>query len=164
MGIRSAVTSICVLTLALAVPGCSSGTAATSAGDAQAIVDQIAQQIPTAHKTLVVTAQNDPNKLLGTPNAYISKTEFVDTRLDQGVDVVGGVPAGGTVEVFADEAKAKARLEYLRGAAKAASADAAAAEYDFISGPILLRVSHNLNPGQATVYQTALDKITGAVG
>ena len=72
-----------------------------------------------------------------------------------------GVPAGGTVEVFADETKAKARRDYLRGAAKAASA---ATEYDYVFGPILLRVSSNLTPAQAAEYQTALDKITGAGG
>jgi hypothetical protein len=78
--------------------------------------------------------------------------------------VVGRVPASGTVNVFADEGRAKARRDYLRGAAKAAFADAAAAEYDYISGPILLRVSHNLTPAQVAGYQAALDKITDAVG
>ncbi|MGI8817072.1 MAG: hypothetical protein ACR2G2_17795 [Pseudonocardia sp.] len=148
----------------LAVSGCSSSSGATGAGDAQAIVDHIAQRIPTVRKTVVVTAENDPNKLLGTPNAYTSKTEFIDTRLDQGVDVVGGVPAGGSVEVFADKSKAEARRDYLRGAAVAESATAAAAEYAYVSGPILLRVSHNLTPFQAAEYQAALDKITGVLG
>lgn len=157
MGIRSALASAA---LVLTVSGCSTGSGVGS-GDAQAIVDRIAQQVPTAHKTLVVTAQNDPNKLLGTPNAYLSKTEFIDSRLDQGVDVVGGVPAGGSVEVFADEAKAKARRDYLKGAAKSAGAAAAAAEYDFFSGPVLLRVSHNLTPEQAGEYESALDHLTG---
>lgn len=143
----------------LAVSGCSPSAGATGPGDAQTIVDQIAQQVPTARKTVVVTVQNDPNKLLGTPNAYTSKTEFIDSRLDQGVDVVGGVPAGGTVEVFTDESKATARRDYLLGAAMAASAASAAAEYDFVSGPILLRVSHSLTPSQAAEYKTALDKI-----
>jgi hypothetical protein len=157
MGIRCGLTLLAVL--ALAISGCSSGTGAADAGDAQAIVDKIVQQVPTARKTVVVTAANDPNKLLGRPNAYTSKTQFIDSRIDQGsgVDLIGGVPAGGSVEVFADESKAKARRDYLRDAARAESA---AAEYDYVSGPILLRVSHNLEPGQAAEYQTALAKIT----
>src|ERR1700712_5042015 len=157
MRIRSALTLAAVLLLAAS--GCSSSSGGTGVGDAQAIVDQIARQVPTARKTVVVTAQNDPNKLLGTPNAYLSKTEFIDSRLDQGVDVVGGVPAGDSVEVFADEAKAKAREAYLKEAAKSAGAAGAAAEYDFFSGPILLRVSHNLTPEQAGQYESALDHL-----
>ncbi len=161
---RPALILASLVMLVVSVTGCSPGPGGMGAGDAQAIVDQIAQQIPTAHKTVVVTAENDPNGLLGTRDAYTSKTEFIDTRLDQGVDVVRGVPAGGTVEVFADETKAAARRDYLRGAAQAAAAGAAAAEYDYISGPILLRISHSLSPTQAAEYQAALNKITGAGG
>jgi len=160
MGISSVWNLAASAAAVLLVAGCSWAAPSTRASDAQAIVDQIAQQVPTARKTLVVTAQNDPNKLLGTPHAYTSKTEFIDTRLDQGVDVVGGVPAGGTIEVFADESQATARRDYLQNAAVAVAAASAAAEYDYISGPILLRVSHNLTPMQAAAYRAALNEIT----
>jgi hypothetical protein len=62
------------------------------------------------------------------------------------------------VEVFADGPKAQARRDYLREAGKAESV---APEYDYLRGPILLRVSHNLAPDQAAAYEAALDKIAG---
>lgn len=160
MGVRSAAILAASTAAVLLVAGCSSTGPTARATDAQVIVDQIAQKVPTARKTLVVTARNDPNKLLGTPRPYPSKTEFVDTRLDQGVDVVGGVPAGGTVKVFGDESQATARRVHLQNAAISAGAASAAAEYDYISGPVLLRVSHNLTPAQAAGYSAALDEIT----
>ena len=54
-------------------------------------------------------------------------------------------------------------LDEPHGARVTASATAAA-EYDYLAGPILLRVSHTLTPFQAAQYQAALDKITGARG
>jgi hypothetical protein len=149
---RSAMTLAAVV--AFAVSGCSSDAA--GARDAESIVEEIAQRVPSAHETVVITAANDPDNLLGRPAAYTSKTEFIDTRLDQGAEVMGGVPAGGSVEVFADGSKVKTRRDYLREAAKAESL---APEYDYVSGPILLRLSPNLSSDQAAEYETALSEI-----
>lgn len=59
------------------------------------------------------TAADDPNHQLGRPHGYTSKTAFADSRVPQ--DQLGGLAPdaserGGSVEVFADEAGAQARM------------------------------------------------------
>jgi hypothetical protein len=116
---------------------------------------QIAAKVPTAKQSGTVTAANDPNHLLGRPGQYTSKVTFTDTRI-KASDVEGtekgDVERGGAIEVFGDAAGAQARAKYIQAIAKAMPA---VAEYDYVHGSVLVRVSHYLTPAQAAGYKSA---------
>jgi hypothetical protein len=102
------------------------------------------------------TAEDDPNHLLGRPNGYSSKTAFADSRVkaeDVEYTQSDAVERGGSVEVFADEAGAKARMDFIQSATKGMPA---LGEYDFVKGPVLVRVSRFLTPEQSKEYEVAL--------
>ncbi|MFJ5901556.1 hypothetical protein ACIQFZ_40810 [Streptomyces sp. NPDC093064] len=61
---------------------------------------------------------------------------------------------GGAIEVFADPADAQARAKYIESVTKSMST---LAEYDYVHGTILVRVSHYLTPKQAAEYKAALN-------
>ena len=124
---------------------------------AEQVIARLATRIPTARLSVVYNAQTDPNELLGTPNAYVSKAAFTDTRIDpaQADDTeTGSIELGGSVEVFIDEADARARKEYLDQAIADLPIDVS--EYSYLRGPVLLRLSRRLTPEQAAEYEAAL--------
>ncbi len=77
--------------------------------------------VPTANLTGTVTAENDPNHLLGRPHEYTSKVTFSDSWVPA-VQVTGADPGdverGGAIEAFANPADAEARAAYIRGVAE----------------------------------------------
>jgi hypothetical protein len=100
------------------------------------------------------TAANDVNNLLGRPGQYIGKLTFKDTRLsssDQGVTI--SVPDGGSIEVFANITDAKNRFTYIQSISK--SGVALFAEYEYLDGVAILRLSPQLTPAQAVQYEAA---------
>lgn len=107
----------------------------------------------------IFTAADDPNHLLGRPGEYTSKTEFADTRITG--EAGQGVAAGGSVEVFPDHAGAVRRARYIQALVQADPA--LGAEYDYVAGAVLLRVSGQLTPAQARRYKRALTAITAEV-
>lgn len=113
----------------------------------------IAAKVPTAKLSGTVTAANDPDHLLGRPNQYTSKITFTDSRI-KASEVTdsskGSVDLGGEIEVFADPASAQARKKYIQAVTKSISA---LAEYDYVHGSVLVRVSHYLTPAQAGEYK-----------
>jgi hypothetical protein len=160
-----------VVTAAVVVGGCSDGVAgAPPAGTATSTPPQpktaeeigkaIAAKVSTARVTVVYTAADDPNKLLGRPNGYLSKIAFSDSRVSAS-DVEGtesdSVERGGSVEVFADADSARKRSDYIQAIAKGFPA---AGEYDYLSGGVLVRVSRILTPDQAKDYETALKGVS----
>jgi hypothetical protein len=106
---------------------------------------------------VVYTAENDPNTLLGRPGQYIAKANFVDTALGSGSSLFD-IAEGGSIEVFETTELAQGRADYITGII---AANPILVEYDFINGPVLLRVSGVLTPDQAAVYDQALQTITG---
>jgi len=116
---------------------------------------QLAAAVPQAKLSGTVTAANDPDHLLGRPGQYTSKVTFTDSRI-KAADVVdpskGSVDLGGEVEVFGDAAGAKARAKYIQAVTKSLPA---LAEYDYVHGAVLVRVSHYLTPAQAAGYKSA---------
>lgn len=140
----------------LILAGCSSGPAAPEL-TAEQVVTQLSQRIPTAKPGVTYTAETDPNHLLGRPGGYTSKASFVDNRIDRNETLgssPGSVELGGSVEVFANEADAQKRKDFLK-----AIGPPLANEYDYLNGAILLRVSDILTPKQAAEYQTALAEV-----
>lgn len=116
---------------------------------------ELSAKVTTAKLSGTVTADNDPNHLLGRPNQYTSKITFTDSRIkadDIAGSEKGSVEQGGSIEVFANEADAKARADYIKAITKSAPMFA---EYDYLSGTVLIRVSHYLTPAQAADYKTA---------
>lgn len=149
-----AIATLGVLALAgCAVPG--------EQRSAEQVVREITNRVAHATPGVVITAETDPNHLLGRPGGYTSKATFVDSRIDpSGVldPMPGSVDIGSSVEVFDDASGAERRAEYIRSIGEAAPV---LTEYDYVAGSVLLRVSGELTPTQAAEYEAAL---TAAVG
>jgi hypothetical protein len=155
-------------TPAVAAPPAGASSAAPTAAapaakpkvDAARAVAAITKAVPTAKQGVVITDANDRNHLLGRPGQYTSKVTFTDSRIQAG-DVDGldpdDVERGGTVEVFATPADAKARADYIQGVVKSLPA---LLEYDYPHGAVLVRLSRFLSPSQASDY----DKVGASLG
>ena len=159
---------VALITAVLAVTGCAGanpdasppgGSAATAPLTAEQVVTELAKRITTVKPGTVFTAETDPNSLLGRPAGYLSKASFTDSRIPA-EDVTGtddgAVERGGSVEVFADGQGTQRRMQFIQ---HIASGFPAAVEYDYTSGPVLLRVARSLTPAQAAEYQKALAAI-----
>ncbi|OIJ85751.1 hypothetical protein BIV25_42980 [Streptomyces sp. MUSC 14] len=121
---------------------------------------QISSKVTSAKVSGEVTADSDPNHLLGRPNQYTSKITFSDSRIkaaDVAATQAGDVDRGGAVEVFATAGDAQNREKYIQAVTKSLPA---LAEYDYLQGTVLVRVSHYLTPAQATAYQSAVDSLS----
>ncbi|MFG3018902.1 hypothetical protein ACGFZQ_10190 [Streptomyces sp. NPDC048254] len=133
--------------------------AQTTSRTAQTAFTKVSTSVSTAKLSGTVTAENDPNHLLGRPNQYTSKVTFDDTRISAG-DVSGtdkgDVERGGAIEVFGSAADAQARAKYIQSVTKSMPM---LTEYDYVHGAALVRVSHYLTPKQAADYKTAADNL-----
>ncbi len=63
------------------------------------------------------------------------------------------IERGGSIEVFPDAHLAKGRAEYIQGVPKNSGLGA---EYDYLHGPVLVRVTGNLSSSRAQDYERAL--------
>lgn len=163
--------------VAFTISGCTSGNPAPAASgtsspapkvdskpsalNAEQVSDRLAQAIPSFKTFRVYTEADDPNKLMGRPGGYTSKTAFYDSRISKEA-LLGAkddaITRGGSVEVFETEKAVSARYEYVKAIAESSSLFT---EYDYVSGTALLRVSKELTPSQAREYEAALKQITG---
>jgi hypothetical protein len=136
------------------------GPAKGAPSTARTVFQELSRSVGTATMTGTVTAADDPNHLLGRPHEYTSKVTFSDSFVAAG-DVTGAGPGdierGGAVEVFADAADAEARAQYIRGVTKSMPA---LAEYDYVRGRFLVRVSRYLTPERAALYGTAVARLS----
>jgi hypothetical protein len=150
-----------VAALVLFVAGCSGGAKNGGGGKAQFgdILDAgslvglfQANGLPVG-KYQVYNASTDPNHLLGRPGLYTSKSNFIDTRIDQS-DFAGekaiGIDQGGSVEVFASDRDARQRADYVRSITRGS---ALFAEYSYRRDRVYLRLSKRLTPKQAKAYE-----------
>jgi hypothetical protein len=136
-----------------------SSSAASAPITATAAMKLLAAKISTAKQTGVITEDNDSNKLIGRPHEYTSKVTFKDSRIpvgDTSSFKAGDVELGGAVEVFATPADAAARAKYIQTATASLPA---LAEYDYVHGDVLVRVSHFIKPGLAKGYDQAVASI-----
>lgn len=123
--------------------------------DAKAIIEALKEAGLPIGEIEAYTAETDPNELLGRPGQYVSKANFVDTRIKEEVGENVEVENGGSVEVFANEEDAKRRFDYVSEIAKSGLFS----EYDYLHGTVLLRLSHKLTPDQAKEYEQKLAEI-----
>lgn len=101
---------------------------------------------------MTITEDNDPNNKIGRPGGYVSAA----TLYDSGASCSSlGAECGATVEVWPDEAAAKQRSEFILAALKGANG-VLGDEYHYQKGAVLLRVSGDLKPSAAKLYEAAL--------
>ncbi|MFF3432196.1 hypothetical protein [Streptomyces sp. NPDC002602] len=133
--------------------------APAKATDATSTFKTISATVPAAKPGTTVTAENDANHMLGRPNGYTSKVTFTDGRIPanqtEGLEA-DDLARGGSIETFCTAAEAKARRDYLRAAT---STMPALAEYDYLHGATLIRVSRLLTPAQAGDYEKAAAEV-----
>lgn len=127
--------------------------APTLPSDAAGVIDLLRQRGLPIGEVVAFTAETDPNKSLGRPNQYTSKATFLDTRLHRERPEQISADDGGTVETFANEGDAKARQAYV---GSITSKVTPFAEYAYLDGKVLLRVSKRLTPDQAAQYEAVL--------
>jgi hypothetical protein len=166
-------TTACAAVILLA--GCSSTATSPSSGapaspaaakssaskplTATTALEAIAVSVKSVKLTGTVTAANDSNHLLGRPSQYTSKVTFSDSRISKGDASVfskGDVELGGAIEVFGSPDDAKARAKYIQTVTKSMPG---LAEYDYVHGSIVVRVSRFLTPAQAGEYKAAAAKL-----
>lgn len=176
---RAALTAAAAAVTAVLLAGCSTATstpkvapgaqASTSSqaaapapgkpADAASVFATISAAVPSAKLGGTVTADSDPNHLLGRPHQYTSKVTFTDGRIpaaDTDGHKPGDLELGGSVETFATAADAKARHDYIQAAT---SGIPALTEYGYLHGTTLIRVSRLLTPEQAADYEKAVAKL-----
>ena len=151
-GILVAAVVLLAAVLASAASTASGSTAGTPT--AKTVVLQLRAAGLPIGKFKAYNERTDENHLLGRPGQYTSKVNFVDKRIKDGP---GGfdVGSGGAVEVFASKADAKRRYDYIAALAKSPLF----AEYDYLEGKGLLRLSHILLPSQAKKYETVFRRL-----
>lgn len=128
-------------------PSDTSTAVASEAADATAIAEQLKSATDTAGQVTTLTEDNDPNNLIGRPNGYRSAAVLYDNQLT--CDSIG-VDCGLTIEVFADPPAARKRVEFIQTTQQAATI--LGSEWDYVKGPILLRISGELKPSVAEKY------------
>ena len=165
---RTLATAALATALLTGLTACSNSTSSSSSSSSQkpgapaskpltanTAFASISGKVSSAKLSGTVTAENDPNHLLGRPNQYTSKVTFTDSRI-KAADVAGtekgDVERGGAIEVFGSPADAAARAKYIQAVTKSMPA---LTEYDYVHGTVLIRVSHYLTPAQAASYKTA---------
>jgi len=103
---------------------------------------------------VTITEDNDPNDKIGRPGGYVSAA----TLYDRGTTCSElGSECGATVEVWPDQASAKARSTFIQDALRGANG-VLGEEYHYQDGPVLLRVTGRLKPSVAKTYEAAFSK------
>jgi hypothetical protein len=152
---RAIVILLAVVTLA----GCGGGgrTGFGEGKSAAQIIDQLEESGLPISDVQVYTSATDPNELLGRPGQYVDKASFVDTRMNEPVmKDETDTSDGGSVEVFDDEGDAEERADYVRSITEG---NGPSAEYSYLRGQVLLRVSGKLTPAQAKAYEQAFQAV-----
>ncbi len=155
--LRTTIPALAAAALALSLTACGSNERLT----AEQVVSGLSDAGLPVQSTVVFTAETDPNGMLGRPGGYDSKAAWADERIDDVVGAAeGDVRLGGGVEVFTSRSDAVERGTYIQTVTGAGVAFLGT-EYDYVSGPVLLRLSGELTPSQAEDYASALAKLTG---
>jgi hypothetical protein len=123
----------------------------TAAADATTVAAALKPKVASITKITTVTEALDSNKLLGRPNQYRSAAWITDSGAPAGET---GIDGGAVVEVFENEADAKARSAYILRVLKEAG-PVLGTEWHHMKGTALLRVSGLLSPSVNKQYATA---------
>jgi hypothetical protein len=134
--------------------------------DAASITKQLAAAVPAVALTVTYTETTDPNSKMGRPHQYVSKTAFTDSRVNKNPKAkaeAGGRPDaisyGGTVEVFSNDADAKAWVDGIDKMGQAVSGFVTP-DYLLRQGRYVIRASDLLTPAQVGGYKAVLAKLS----
>ncbi|WP_153297128.1 hypothetical protein [Arthrobacter yangruifuii] len=147
----SAATSTTTQAPAPATPPSAMPSPAPEPVTALRVAEQLQAAVPSITLVTEVTEANDSTGSLGQPGKYISAAWITDAAAT--VPEEQSIVRGAVVEVFASEAEAQARLQTL--AEDIALGPAFNAEYQYLQGTVLLRVSGKLGDAQAALYAEA---------
>ncbi|WP_156479385.1 hypothetical protein [Gordonia sp. QH-12] len=146
-----------VVLVGLVLAGCSSyepyipDPTTAPATTARSVAERVQTAVPEAMSLVDLTEDNDANNLLGRPNGYSQATVIVDKRAE--CDDSPGVDCGAVVELWPSEEAANKRKDYIQSILT--DSPMLGSEYDTVRGPMILRVSGDLKPSQAKVYEQA---------
>lgn len=117
--------------------------------------DAVMAVLATAGATspLPATAENDENHMLGRPGGYTDRVAFELPGGDPAAKV-GAIERGGGFEIWPDATGAKRRLDYIQGVLSATPM--LGTEYDYLAGPVLVRVTGNVTPANAKKIEDAV--------
>ncbi|MCW2132368.1 hypothetical protein [Arthrobacter sp. VKM Ac-2550] len=116
------------------------------------IAEQLEAEVATVVKVTEVTEDNDVNELIGRPSQYTSAAWIADEAMED--PSATGIDSGAVVEVFENAEDAKTRSDYIQGMLKE-SGGVLGTEYHHLQDNVLLRVSGQLKPSQAALYEEA---------
>ncbi|MBM6400190.1 hypothetical protein [Phycicoccus sonneratiae] len=122
----------------------------------------IESEVSAVVAVIQLTEDNDTNNLIGRPGQYDAATFMADKRLgcsktDQFDEL--GIDCGAKIERWASEDDATARAADIQ---KKLKEYGLGAEYDYVRGNLLLRVSGKLKPSQAKEYLKAFPEARSA--
>lgn len=137
-----------IAAVAITLAACSSSTPNATAQDA---ATKVQTSVSDVTKLVTITADNDPNNLIGRPNGYTAATVLYDGRASCEKP---STDCGATIEQWPNQKDAQARADYIQGILKASPM--LGSEYDYVSGNLLLRVTGKLSADQAAAYKAAL--------
>jgi hypothetical protein len=123
---------------------------------AAAIAGALKSAIPASGDVVQVTEDNDPNDVIGRPTGHSDAATLYDTRVT--CDELGA-ECGASIEIWADQAAAQARMDYIQGIL--ASTTVLGTEYDYVRGDAIIRVTGVLKPSEAAEYEAAIDAYLG---
>lgn len=109
--------------------------------------------LPFSHP-VTYNATTDPVHLLGRPGQYTASASF-DLPDGDATDTPGRIGRGGVIEIWPDAAGARARSKFIQDTL-ASAGGALGTEYNYIDGPVLLRITGHLTPTLAAHYGKAL--------
>ena len=125
---------------------------AAPARDAMEVANALTAEVSTAAAVTEITEDNDANGLIGRPGGYTSAAWIHHETLP----FAEGTEGGATVEVFASAEEATNRSEYILGLLK--ESPMLGSEWHHLDGPVLLRVTGEMKPSDAQVYEAAFKK------
>lgn len=126
----------------------------TGPADADAAAKDIQSSAKHVTKIVKITEDNDPNKLIGRSNGYVSAAVIYDSRTSCSDGL--GADCGAMVEQWGSHADAQQRSDYIQKILKASPV--LGSEYDTVQGSFLLRVAGDLKPSQAKTYASLFEK------
>lgn len=127
-----------------------SATPKQSLKTATEIANALKAKIPQITKVTTVTEETDVNNMIGRPGQYTSAAWITDNRGKPGET---GVDGGAVVETFETAEDMNARAKYIADVSKGIGI---LAEYHYMTGTSLVRVSGKLTPTQSKAYKDAV--------
>ena len=158
--------SLSIVIAAAIAPG-ATGATSSKPRTAAAVIEDLRSLGEPVELTVVGSASTDHT--IGKRNGPLSEAIFIDSRVP--AQKTSGlapqtVGLGGSVDYFATNAAAVAHGELLQeqDVNIPQFTRLTGDEYDYVLGPVLLRVSSFLSNRQATTYESALSKAMGENG